>query len=354
MFGSMTTLVGDDRAAGRCVGAEIGEGRDARGQEMAVRIDRELAASDVVAGVEVADEGVAALADPFHAALQLAGGIDGQRLFLVQRVLAAEAAADIVHQHADLFGRHPQHVACELRAHPVRHLRAGMQRDLVEPGLVRRNRAARLDRVLDDPVVDHVERDDARRSRECRLNGGAVAQLPVEAEILRRIVPHQRRIGTGAVVRLRHRRQRLVLDLHQLRRIARLLQCPGDDERHRVTGEAGAVAGQQRLVFRAERGAGFYFRYREAGDRADSVRREIGGGQHGDDAGGLQRRFCVDSEDPRMSVRRAQDMAVDKVREAHIVDEPAFAAQQARVFAPMHRLAYTELAHGYRPCMVGG
>ena len=82
-------------AAGGEVGAKIGDGGDVQREEIALGIQRQARARDVVAALRGGDEILGALADPFHRAAEMARRPEQHHPFRVQRVLHAEPAADI-------------------------------------------------------------------------------------------------------------------------------------------------------------------------------------------------------------------------------------------------------------------
>ena len=82
-----------------CEGGEVrpqvGLGRDAQSEEVAVRVQREMRRAEVVATVRVRLEGVDALAGPLDGPAELPGGPGQDRLFRVVRDLRAEPAAHV-------------------------------------------------------------------------------------------------------------------------------------------------------------------------------------------------------------------------------------------------------------------
>src|SRR5207253_1243074 len=77
---------------------------------------------------------------------------------------------------------------------------------------------------------------------------------------------------------------------------------------------------------------GAELRRRDERRQARGTFRELGSGQHGDDAGNAERSGAVDSLDPRVSMRAADDRGVQHPGEAQIVDVPATAGQQPAIF----------------------
>ena len=129
--------------------------------------------------------------------------------------------------------------------------------------------------------------------------------LEMEGEIARRLLPDRGRAGGERRACRRRRRQRLVVDLDQLGRLARDLRAVGHDERHRIADMAHAAHGQRRPRRHDQR-----LHRRHAGHRAEPVGREIGSRVDALHAGQRRAARNVDPLDERMGVRRAQDMAV--------------------------------------------
>ena len=85
---------------------------------------------------------------------------------------------------------------------------------------------------------------------ERRLRGGGVAGLPVEDVVVGLaldVVADDGGVGVERLAGVDHRRQRLVLDVDQLQRVACRVAVLGDDERHLLTLVAHLVRGQHGL-----------------------------------------------------------------------------------------------------------
>ncbi len=100
--------------------------------------------------------------------------------------------------------------------------------------IVARDASARLQRHDDDPVVGHVDFDDMRSALHRRGDGVMVATLHVIGQVARRFVPQLGRTRLQRRAAVNNRRQRLVIDLDQLRRLARDLRAVGDDKADRI------------------------------------------------------------------------------------------------------------------------
>src|ERR1700730_4247870 len=90
-----------DQPGGRQIGTEIGQGRDAQGEEVARLIERHLGMRDIVAALIIGEERLAALADPAPWTAEPPSRPQHEDIFGVDGVLEAEAAADIADEDAD-------------------------------------------------------------------------------------------------------------------------------------------------------------------------------------------------------------------------------------------------------------
>ena len=186
-----------------------------------------------------------------------------------------------------------------------------------------RDRAARLHRRRVHARIEHVLAHDDVRVLEDAVGGLAVAGLPVEDVVVRAaldLVADDR----GALVERRlgvdDRRQRLVLDVDELERVARRVAVVGDDEGDLLVLEADLVGGQHVLHVGRQR--------RDPG-QVEAL--EVLAGEHGVDLRVLQGGRRVDRDDPRVGERAAQHGAVQHARQLDVVDEVAVAADQPRV-----------------------
>ncbi len=155
---------------------------------------------------------------------------------------------------------------------------------------------------------------------------GDVAVAAREREDLVAGAVERRGVALDRARRVEDDVERLELRVDELRRVLGGVRVVGHDDRdgladvaHGAVGEDGLEEGVERLVEGPE------------ADRDPRHRVEVGGGQHGVDAGRRARRGRVDADEPRVRRRRAHDAHPDLARAVDVVDEPAGAAQQAGV-----------------------
>ena len=134
------------------------------------------------------------------------------------------------------------------------------------------------------------------------------------------VVPDQRRIGIERLAGVDDRRQRVVLHVDQLQRIARRVLVGGDHERDLLTLEADLVTGQHRLGVIGDR--------RHPGQ---PQRLQVLGGDHRRDLGVGERLRGVDREDPGVGVRAPQHGPVNHPGQPDVIQVGALAADEARV-----------------------
>ena len=175
-------------------------------------------------------------------------------------------------------------------------------------GVVDPGRAARLDGAGHRAIVDQVERDDPLGGGERGLCRRPVAFFPVEAGIVRRLVPQLGRIRTCGLRRLGDRGKRRIGDIDPLRRGERLGLRLGDHHRHRVSDMPDPHLGDDR-VRRAEgvRAVAPLERARarqdEAGEWREPGGRNVGSGVDREDARRGLRLGRFDRTDLGMCVR---------------------------------------------------
>ena len=299
----------------------------------------------VVAAVRVRHEALGAVGLPFDRAAQLAGGPGDDRLLGVMIDLGAEAAADIGGDDAQPRFGDVQHEGAHQQPDHVRVLAGREERVLAGGAVELADRGARLHRVGDEAVVDEVEPHHPRRPADRRVDRREIAQMPVVAEVARRLVAHLRRAGLQRRGRVDDRGLLGIVDADQLGRVARLRQGVGDDDRDRVADMAHPVGRQHRMRRLDHRRAVLRMDEPAAGQPADAVGREVGGGVDGRDPGCRPRRRGVDAGDPGIRVRAAQDEGVELAGPVDVVGVGALPGQEAVILAPPDRRS----DRGHRP-----
>ncbi len=193
----------------RQVRAHVGGGLHAKGQELAVLVQRQLDVRHVVAAVRIGEECLAAIGRPLDRAIHFLRRPHQCGFLGVQVDLGAEAASDVRRDHAHLRLGQPEHERRHQQPLDVRILVGHVQRVRLVGAAVRRHRRARLDRIRNEAVVDDVELGHRRRLGEGRVDRRLVAQRPRVALVARRLLVDLRRAGLQRLDAVDDGRQRL-------------------------------------------------------------------------------------------------------------------------------------------------
>jgi hypothetical protein len=227
----------------------------------------------------------------------------------------------------------------------MRVLAGRIKRVLAGRAVVFADRGARLHRVGDEPVVDEVELDDARRLADRCLDRGGIAELPVVADIAGRLRPDLRRAGLQRRDDVDDRRLDRVIDRDLLSGVARLRQAVGDDHGHRVADMAHAVNREHRMRRLLHRRAVLRIDQPAAGQAADLVLGHVLAGVDGNDPRRLGRRARVDAAEFRVGVRAAQEIGVELARAVDVVGVGPLSGQEPVILAPQDRRADRSICH---------
>ena len=193
---------------------------------------------------------------------------------------------------------------------------------------------------------DVAQANHVRRRRDGGLGGGPVARGEDVGDIVGGLVPDPRAARRGGRRGVRHRRQRVIVDVHALGGVLRLGQGLRDHHRHRIADIAHPLRAEA-LVRRSEHGRavgpGALERHLHG---AEAVAGEIGAGEDGDHARHRARGGGLDGPDARVGMRRAQHDQVDLAGQVDVVVEAALALQQPRIVEAPDPLPDPELFHG--------
>ena len=208
--------------------------------------------------------------------------------------------------------------------------------------------APALHRVRAAAMLEQGFGEHVRRARE-RPVDLAVSHVELGDQVVGRVAMGRRRaVGQGCPA-VRDRRQDVVVDLDQRRRVLGDIAVVGDDDGdrladmgHLVVGERGPVA--VLLVARA----------RQADDQPRGGQRRHQIGQRVDrvDARMRARRRRLDAVDGGVGVRAAEKRGLERPRQPNVVDEAAAPAQQRRILQPLDTDAEYVSAHPADPCSV--
>ncbi len=336
---------GEQVSVGGHVGADIGERAHPQAEELAVRVQGELGIRHVVAGVLVREDGLAALARPLHGPAEPPRRPEHQAMLGVLPAFRPEAPTHVARDHADAVLGHLEDVAGERVPHAVRVLDIGVKGVALLRGVPHAQRAPRL-HVLGVDARDHEAPPDYPA---CACHRGVrrrlIAGLEHAGDIVGALVPHCGGAGTGGVRRRRHRRQRLVVHVHQLGGVFRLGGGLRDDQGHGVADIAHPLGGEAQMG-RGEHGRAVRpLALERHAHGAELVLGEIGAGEHRHHPGRCQRRLRVDAADAGVGVERAHHHHVGLAGKIDVTLIAAAALQQADVLEALDGLPDPEFAH---------
>ena len=297
---------------------------------MPVGIHRQLALADGAARVVRGDLVLAPRGHPLDGPAEPAGQPAEQHLFAVRAGLDAEAAADIGrdHPHPRLGQREePRHLSPDpegrLAGHPEGQLFGG----LIEGG----EDGARLHRHGREPLLDHAERDHARRAREsaCRVT---LAQRAREGPVPLDLGEEPGRALGHRALGLGQRLEGLVRDVDQIERVPRGVDALRHHGGHGRPGGVDVPVGDDRM------GRHAHVRH-EPVDRHRRQMLHLGARHDGQDARGAARGLDVEAGDARVGVGRAEQRHVGAAGRADVVHVASGPDEQAMVLPSLERPA---------------
>ena len=215
----------------------------AHADDFGVGVNRDFHIPVLIALLMRGQKILAPVFDPFHRPTQQCSGGGDVDVLRVKRALGAEAAADIGRHHADLMvtkTEHFHHAALDAMRALGRHV----QRVGIVMRIVFGNDAAALHKKRPAAMLVNFFAKHMRRAGE-RAIGVAYLQRKARGDIRFRTRVRQRRARIQRGAAIVDRRQRFVIDFHQLRGIFGDVAAVGDHARHRFSGVTGFVLGER-------------------------------------------------------------------------------------------------------------
>ncbi len=196
--------------------------------------------------MRVGEEGLGAVAGPFHRTADLLRGPQRHHLFGIDEDLRAEAAADVGGDHAQLVLGGDVVERRQHEAGDVRVLRGRVEREVLFRRVIIGDRRARLHRVRGEAVVGDVELDHIGGLGEGGIGRALVADHPVIDLVAGRFGVKLRRARLDRGADVGDRRQLFVIDDHGLGRVARQVLGLGDHDRDGLADEAHGLRRHRR------------------------------------------------------------------------------------------------------------
>ena len=255
--------------------ALVGQERGAQPRHLPA-LDRQLPAHVVIAREAGRHQVARTVLDPLDRPADEQRGRRRDDVARVDGHLVAEAAADVGADDPDVLLRQPGDDR-EQRSVRVRRLRREVDGRLAGRRVDVGDAAAALERRGVATRIEGVERDDVVRLGERAVGRILVSRLPV-VDVVRGLplllVPDQRGVRRGRLLRARHCVERLVVDLDQLERVFRDVRRLGDHARDLLTLVAHLVGDEHGLrVARQGRHPGeVVLRHQLARDDGDDAR----------------------------------------------------------------------------------
>ncbi|MDT4849815.1 hypothetical protein FQZ97_839450 [compost metagenome] len=211
-------------------------------EDAAVRVEGHRRTNEQVAALVVADEGFAAVAGPLDRTADATRRPQHGNRFHVEGAARAEATAHIGRHHTDVLGRHAQRVG-QAQLLACHALAAGDQQPAVLRRVVVADGGARLHLAVDDAAAAELAPHHAGSLGEGGVGGHAIAQLGLEAQVVRQVVVELGCTLREGIVAAHDGRQHLVIHAHGFGRIARLERGFGHHHHHRFADVAHLVGG---------------------------------------------------------------------------------------------------------------
>lgn len=331
----------EQRDAGRDqlqVRTHVAEDADPDRGDLALGVGRELHVLDLAATVNGGHRVLAALLVPANRHLVLAGKGEAEQLLCVHVELAAETATDGRGGDAQLvLGDAERDGAHDLQ--DVRHLRAGVQRDVAAEGLRHGGNGTGLHCHRQQTLLHVAVVHGVGGRGEGFVDGTLVVldlEVPLVALVGAQLVVDDHAIAEG-ILEIDDGSERLVAHVDELDGVASGGVAGGEHHRNGIA-HVGGLANRHGIVSRVLHVGRDRPRTRHGSGPQVG---EIGTGVGGNDARCGERRAEVDADDACVRVRAAGERQVQCTGQLQVVGVLGFAGEQSRVFttqqpAPQH------------------
>jgi hypothetical protein len=222
----------------------------------------------------------------------------------------------------------------------TRHLHGGKNIEDFTPRIPTGQHAECFDRDRRAATPFKLQRQTVRALRKILLDL-APDEGAVEKHVRAVLGVHDRTARRIGLLAVEHERQRLVLDLNQLRRIFRERAAVGDHRGDPFARIAGDVDGER---------AARHLRRIEAGEEWRGRRRELAAVEHVMHAGKVERRRFVHAQDARRGIRAGHHRDIPHAGQHDVSGEATLAGDETPVLAhaavARHEPEWLRRAHG--------
>src|SRR3990172_350001 len=271
---------------------------------------------------------LAPLFAPLDRPVELEREVAEQRLLGIDVELAAEPPADVRRDHTHLALGEIEQLG-KMGFQNMRYLSRRPDREFLFSGKIAGHYAARLDGVGCQALVHQFLLDDFVRLLESFFDV-ALLVLPAKGHIVGPFGVDHWGAGRERFFRVSNRRQRLVLHVDQVERVARRIAIFGDNRRHSVAHVTDLVDRQDVMLGNSQS------RVAGGGRQSADLIAQLRAGENRDNAGMAPRRVRVEAFDLGMRVRASKYRHVEHARKPDIVHVLAEPANQTRIFAPLN------------------
>ena len=315
----------------RRVGADVAVDVRGQAQDAAVGVERRPHLVALLVAVERGGQVLAAVLDPGDRPAQPHRGRGDHHFLPADHALEPEPAADVGRDHPDPALGDPERLG-DAGPDLVRDLGRHVRDQLVVAVVPFGHAGPALQRQRGHPGAGERAADDDRRGGEDARQRRALEHGQVHHAVAGQLLVDL----PGAVRRGRldagDGRPRRPVDVQQFGGVLGEVGIVGQHHRDRLAGEAHLVAGQHRH----RRGHELVPLEHRSQERTAQVRR----GEHGGDAGQLQRGGGVDRAHRGRGERAARERRVQHPRPGEVAGEPAPAGQHPAVFLARQRGAH--------------
>ena len=312
-----------------------------------VLFDRQLHFVDLGAALNRAHDILPARFGPLHRTAELPGQVGQQGLFPIHIELGAESSSDFRRDHAHAVLRDSQHDR-NLRAHQVRDLGGGPEGDRFLPGVILCGHRAALHGNGSQALVDQALGDNLVRARKRFFDVATpfLRKWECECYVVFKLGVHLGGVGLHRRFNVDCRRQRFVLDLHEVGRVPARIPIRRDNGDHRLSHETDRIDRKHGLFWELQP------RNRRGARNGTDEMRDVLAGQYLHHPRRRLRRLRVDGNDVCVGVDAAYESHIEHSRQLDVIDVSGRSRDQARILCALHSGSHRR-SFGFFSCCPG-